>query len=176
MIYASGLPNYYHFQNVKWNLLLNHQIKIVMTPSFHLIANAFPAAVVITGAFILLVGILTHSIQMQKTALITMVISALFSIFVASAGYTAKEIIRKTNPEKVASINLHEEKAQSAFVMIEILGILAVVTVYQLNKHNSVSSSLIMLCMVLSLVVGYAMIVSIQSGISLNHQIVQLNE
>jgi len=176
MIYASGHPNYYHFQKVKWDLLLNHQIKIVMTPSFHLIANAFPAAVVITGAFILLVGILTHSIQMQKTALITMVIAALFSIFVVYAGYAAKEEIRKTNPEKIASINIHEEKAQSAFVMIEILGILAIATVYQLNKHNSVSSSLIMLCMILSFVVGYAMVVSIQSGISLNHQIVQINE
>jgi uncharacterized membrane protein len=176
MIFTIWHHNYYHFQFVKWNLLLNHQIKNVMSPSFHLIANAFPAAVVLTGAFILLIGFLIHSHQMQKTALITMVIAALFSIFVVLAGYSAKEQIRKSNPEKIASINVHEEKAQSAFVMMEILGILAIVTVYQLNKHNSVSSSLIMLCMILSFVVGYAMIVSIQSGISLNHQIVQLNE
>lgn len=142
-----------------------------MSSTFHLVCNTIPVGIILTGAIILLMGIMSHSLLLKKTALITMVMAALFTLFVAISGYNAREEIRSSNPNKMIQINQHTEKAQSAILMIEVLGILSFIAYYLINKHNSASSSLIALCLVLSIVVSFSMLRLIHSVITVNHTI-----
>ncbi|GAB4241567.1 MAG: hypothetical protein Tsb0034_18670 [Ekhidna sp.] len=92
---------------------------------FHLIVNHLPIVGVLIGALILIVGMLLKNMTVKLTALGVLVFSAITSIFAFYTGEGAEEIVESLSSANHDLIHIHEEYAETFFIMMLILGVVA---------------------------------------------------
>lgn len=91
----------------------------------HLILNHFPIVGTLIGVIILLYGLVKKNIGIQQTGLATISIMALISIPVFLTGEPASDKLEKLPGIVEASIEAHEEAAETAYWFMLFSGLLA---------------------------------------------------
>jgi uncharacterized membrane protein len=96
-------------------------------PQLHLLLNHFPVLIPVIGIFLLLIGILFKLDWLKETAAWFFVLAALFAIPVFLSGEPAEELIEKLPGVSKSLIHEHEEMAEAALIVIEVLGLASLV-------------------------------------------------
>ncbi len=124
-----------------------------MNPThLHLILTHFPIIGSFIGMAILAYGIFKKNIEIQKVALALFVFLAIVTIPVYLTGEEAEESVEHLADVSEKIIHEHEELAEKAIVLFEILGALSLFALYSLKKNIAFSKRLIQVALLLSLI------------------------
>ncbi len=114
----------------------------------------------VPGAILLLVyAIARKSGELKMVTLGILVLLAILTVSVYLTGQGAEDAVKKLPGITEGSIGRHEEVADLSLVLIEALGVLALVGLYFMRRSGAIPSWIISLVLVLSLltavIVGY---------------------
>lgn len=118
----------------------------------HLLLNHIPILGSLGGALILLYGIFSKNIGVQKVALTIFIISALVAIPVFMTGEPTEEIVEDLAGVNKSMIEEHEETAKIAIWLIEALGILSLLSFILQAKGNALAKAFMNVTLLLSLI------------------------
>ena len=100
----------------------------------HLLFNHWPIIGVMIGLILLLAGKFFPKTQSSRSGLMVLVLAALLAIPALLSGEGAEEIVEDQGVSKEV-IHEHEEGAEKAFWAMEVLGVLALLALY--NDHKT---------------------------------------
>ncbi len=114
----------------------------------------------VPGAILLLIyAIARKSVEVKMVTLGILVLLAILTVSVYLTGQAAEDIVKKLPGVTEGSIGRHEEVADLSLVLIEALGVLALVGLFFIRRSGTAPMWLLSLILVLSLVtaviVGY---------------------
>ena len=93
----------------------------------HLMFNHAPLIGAIFSLFLLTVGLLRKSGDLQKAALWTIIGTALITLPVFLTGDPAEHMLKGVPGVTMSNVHAHEEMAEKSFIVMEILGAIALV-------------------------------------------------
>ncbi len=120
----------------------------------HLLLNHFPIAGTIIGLFVLIFSVMFHNTVIQKTGLCILLFAALTAIPVFLTGEGAEEILDSIGQKSEHFISVHEEYAEKAFWLMELTGLLSLISLFRLRsgKHARILSFVVMSMGILSVI------------------------
>lgn len=118
----------------------------------HLVVNHFPIIVPIVGVLVLIVGFVSKSETIKRTALGIFVLGAIMTFPAMYTGEGAEEIAEKLPGVTDAIIHRHEEKAETFAIISYILGVISLIGLWA-NWTKKSYADIIAAC---ALVVGLA--------------------
>ena len=105
----------------------------------HLLSNHFPIVGFIIGFLVLTVALLLHSRETKLAALAIIIFSTLMTIPAYISGEEAEHAVENYAGVSESSIEEHEEIAETAFILIEISGALALISFLLTQSANKLS-------------------------------------
>ncbi|MBX7042224.1 MAG: hypothetical protein K1X85_04905 [Ignavibacteria bacterium] len=137
---------------------------------FHLIINHFPVIGTIITMFLLFIGILKKSDDVKKAAMLVLILTAVVTIPVYVSGDGAQEMI-EGNYDDVDEqyIDQHEDFALYSFIAMDIVGALAILSMFLYRKPKEISNSFAVLMFALVLAVNGMMAYTANLGGKIHH-------
>ncbi|GIV40577.1 MAG: hypothetical protein KatS3mg033_2377 [Thermonema sp.] len=102
----------------------------------HLVVNHLPIAGMFFGSLVLLVSLLLRKKEMAMTGLGLVILAALLAIPALLTGEGAEEIVEELPEVSHRLIHAHEEAAETAFWLVEIIGAFALFSFWWLMKKD----------------------------------------
>jgi uncharacterized membrane protein len=96
---------------------------------FHLLLNHFPIIGTLIGTIILVYGFITKELKIKILSAYVIAAMALVAVPVYLTGEPAEETVEHISGISETSIELHEEAAEFAIVMMSITGFLALISI-----------------------------------------------
>ena len=115
---------------------------------WHLILNHFPIVLSITGSLLLIVALLIKKDLLKFSGLIILTIAALFVWPVYKSGENAEEPAEGIAGISHEAINTHEDLAINGLRIMLATGVIAGVSLFQLNRKNGSSKYLIIFTLI----------------------------
>ena len=115
----------------------------------HLVFNHFPIIVPIVGMLILLVGFLTKSDVVKRTAFGVFALGAILTFPAMYTGEGAEEIAEKLPDVTDALIHEHEEKAETLAIINYLLGFVSLIGFWTSYKQKSFANLIAIAVMVI---------------------------
>jgi uncharacterized membrane protein len=138
-------------------------------PHLHLIFNHIPLFASIFGSLLLLCGLLKRSSDLKKAGLLLMIIASLATIPAFYTGRASPRVVKELPGVTRPYIHEHAESAEWAFIVIGVLGALAL-TVWLLSLRESGAPNWsYFLCFILSLFVTVIMVRTVYLGGEIRH-------
>src|SRR5215471_12699072 len=97
-------------------------------PHLHLIVNHIPIFGTAFGSIVLLVGLLKKSEDLKKAGLLFLIVAALATIAAYYSGKASPRVVKALPGVTRSYIHDHAEAGEWAFVLIGVLGAVALVT------------------------------------------------
>ncbi len=137
---------------------------------FHLVINHFPVIGTIITMFLLFIGILKKSDDVKKAAMLVLILTAVVTIPVYISGDGAQEMI-EGNYDDVDEqyIDQHEDFALYSFIAMDIVGALAILSMFLYRKPKEISNSYAVIMFVLVLAVNGMMAYTANLGGKIHH-------
>jgi uncharacterized membrane protein len=120
---------------------------------WHLLVNHLPIIFPIVGAMVMVMGIISKSEAVKRTAFTIFIIGALTSIAAMSTGEGAEEVLEKIDGAASPFIGIHEETAETFAVLSYILGGISVLGLWVSFKKEKFSLIVSIVTLIFSLVV-----------------------
>lgn len=117
----------------------------------HLILSHFPIVGTIIGVMILAYGQISKNIEIQKVALLTFILMALFTIPVFLTGEGAEESIEDMAGISKNLIHNHEELAEKAIWLMGVLGVLSLISFFAIIKKLSFAKTITLVTFIVSI-------------------------
>ncbi len=117
----------------------------------HLVLSHFPIIGTLIGIVILAYGLVSKNIDIQKVALATFILMALFAIPVFLTGEEAEETVERLPGISEQLIENHEELAEKAIWLMGFLGILSVSSFFAIFKKLSFAKTITVITLIVSL-------------------------
>ncbi len=117
----------------------------------HLVLAHFPIVGIIIGIGILAYGMYTNNNTIKKVAFVVFIFMAILAIPVYLSGEEAEETVENIVGISEDLIEDHEELAEVIIWLIELLGVLSLVSLYALVKEFSFAKKITIITMVISL-------------------------
>ncbi len=124
----------------------------------HLLLNHFPIIGSMIGSALLLWGIVKKQQNLQYVSLVIIVIMAALSIPVFLTGEPAEEAVEHLPGVSEQMMELHEEAAELAMVLMGITGILALISLVVFYVKNNLFNKLVLITILAALLSTVAMI------------------
>lgn len=105
----------------------------------HLLSNHFPIILSITGFAVLTFGLLRHLKTVKLVGLSILLAASVSTIPAYITGEDAEERIENSVGTSESMIEEHEEAAEIAFILTDIIGVLALISILLLIKDHSLS-------------------------------------
>ncbi len=96
---------------------------------FHLLLNHFPIIGTLIGTIILVYGFITKELKIKILSAYVIAAMALIAVPVYLTGEPAEETVEHISGISEINIELHEEAAEFAIIMMSITGLLALISV-----------------------------------------------
>jgi uncharacterized membrane protein len=107
---------------------------------WHLVVNHLPIIFPITGIIIIILGLISKSEAVKRTAFLIFILGALASIGAMASGEGAEEVVEKINGVTENYIENHEETAEIFAILSYILGGISLFGLWASFKQKSFSS------------------------------------
>lgn len=118
----------------------------------HLMINHFPVVGVLGAILLLAYACVRKSEEVKMVSLGVFVLIALITIPVFFTGEAAEDAVKKLPGVTEASIGRHEEMAEYAITLMEILGVACLAGLFLIRKSGAAPKWLLMIVFVLSLI------------------------
>ncbi len=102
----------------------------------HLLSNHFPIILCIVGFIVLTVGLLKHQKQIKQVGLFILVAASLATIPTYISGEEAEHKVEHFAGTSESSIEEHEEAAEFAFIICDIIGVLSFISILLLHRNH----------------------------------------
>ena len=135
----------------------------------HLILNHFPIIGSLIGFVILIYGLYTNNTSIQKLALFLFIALAIISIPVYLSGDEAEETVEHISGISKNTIHEHEEMAEKALVLMEILGVTSLFFFYNQKKQYISDKVLLKIIAVLSFITVFVFVLVGNYGGKIRH-------
>ncbi len=136
----------------------------------HLVLNHFPVIGTMITLFILAIGIMKKSDDVKKTAMLVLILTSLVTIPVYLSGDKAQEKIEGAYEDVDESfIDAHEDFALYSFIAMDIVGAIAVMSMFLYRKPKELSNSFAILMFALILIVNGMMAYTANLGGKIHH-------
>lgn len=96
-------------------------------PYLHLLLNHVPIVATFFGICVLIYGLISKQLLLQKTAFVFFIFAALITIPVMHTGEKAEEVVEEMASVSHDLVEEHEEAAEVASIASRILGLLALI-------------------------------------------------
>jgi uncharacterized membrane protein len=117
----------------------------------HLVLSHFPIIGTIIGIVILAYGQISKNIVIQKVALATLILMALFTIPVFLTGEGAEETVENITGVSEQLIENHEELAEKAIWLMGLLAVLSIISLFAIIKKLSFAKTITLITLIVSL-------------------------
>lgn len=117
----------------------------------HLVLTHFPIVGTIIGIAILIYGLFSKNLEIQKVALVTFVLMSIATIPVFLTGGEAEETVEHIAGVSEQIIEDHEELAEKAIWLMGSLGVLSLIGFYAMIKKRSFAKTVTIITLVISL-------------------------
>jgi len=105
----------------------------------HLLSNHFPIILSLTGFAVLSIGLLRHLKTVKLVGLYILLAASVSTIPAYLTGEDAEERIENSIGTSESMAEAHEEAAEIAFILTDILGVFALISILLLTKDHSLS-------------------------------------
>jgi uncharacterized membrane protein len=105
----------------------------------HLLTNHFPIILTITGFIVLTIGLLRHTNIVKQVALFILLAASLSTIPAYISGEEAEHVVENKAGTSESIMEEHEEEAELAFILTDVLGVLAFVALLLSFRNHSLS-------------------------------------
>lgn len=123
---------------------------------FHLVVNHLPIIFPLVGIIILIIGLISKSDAVNRTAYIIFILGAISAIFSMVSGEGAEEVVEKINGVSETYIKAHEESAEIFAILIYILGGISIIELWTSIKNKSISNVIPIITIVFAFVVLFS--------------------
>lgn len=120
---------------------------------WHLIVNHLPIIFPIVGIIVMIIGIVSKSEPIKRTAYLIFVLSALTAVAGMITGEKAEEVVEKMNGVTEKYIERHEEMAEIFTILTYILGGFSILGLWASFKEKAYSFSISVISLPISIVV-----------------------
>ena len=135
----------------------------------HLVLNHFPILGSLFGLVILTYGLWSKNKAFMNAGLIALIAIALITIPTFMSGEAAEEVIEHNSGVSEQLIEDHEERGKIGFLLMELLGITAVVALF-LSAKNKKGGKLLNYAVLIFAILVFGFIVTVgNSGGKINH-------
>jgi uncharacterized membrane protein len=135
----------------------------------HLMINHFPEVGVFGAILLFLYALVKRSEEMTKVSLGLFVLIALITIPVFFTGEAAEEIVKRLPGVTETYIGRHEEAAEYAITVMEILGVVSLLGLYFIFRSGAVPKWLLSIVLLLSLLVATVIGFTVNLGGQIRH-------
>jgi uncharacterized membrane protein len=109
-----------------------------MNPAqLHIAINHFPVILSITGAFVLLYGLVRNNVPVRNTGLVIIFLAALLTVPTYLFGQAAEEMVEDLPGVNHDDIEMHENSAIITFSLLAVAGIAALISLLFRNRHST---------------------------------------
>jgi uncharacterized membrane protein len=105
----------------------------------HLLSNHFPIILSITGFVVLTIGLWRHLKTVKQVGLFILLAASLSTIPAYISGEEAEHVVENKAGTSESIMEEHEEEAELAFILTDILGVLAFVALLLSFRNHSLS-------------------------------------
>ncbi len=105
----------------------------------HLLSNHFPIILSITGFVVLTIGLWRHLKTLKQVGLFILLAASLSTIPAYISGEEAEHVVENKAGTSESIMEEHEEEAELAFILTDILGVLAFVALLLSFRDHSLS-------------------------------------
>ena len=142
-----------------------------MNPAhLHLIINHVPVIGTMITLFILAIGIIKKSDDVKKVAMLVLILTSVITIPVYVSGGNAEEMVEGAYEDVDESfIDAHEDFALYSFIAMDIVGAIAILSMFLYKKPKELSNSFAMIMFVLLLIVNGMMGYTSHLGGKIHH-------
>ena len=105
----------------------------------HLLSNHFPIILSITGFVVLTIGLWRHLKTLKQVGLFILLSASLSTIPAYISGEEAEHVVENKAGTSESIMEEHEEEAEIAFILTDILGVLAFVALLLSFRDHSLS-------------------------------------
>ncbi len=135
----------------------------------HLMINHFPVVGVLGGVLLLVYALIRKSEEVQMVSLGVFVLIALTAFPVFFTGEAAQRVVKNLPGVTETYIGRHEEMADLAIVLMEILGVLALAGLVFLKRFAAIPKLVVLLVLVMSLITAAVVSVTANLGGQIRH-------
>ncbi len=135
----------------------------------HLTLAHVPILGTLFGIILLVYGIISKNDVFKKAGLVTFIVTAIIAIPVFLTGDTAKETIKNLPGISKNVIDTHEELAEKAIWLIELLGAISLVGFYFAIKSINKFKIIVLIILLVSIITLGTMAVIGNSGGNIRH-------
>lgn len=107
---------------------------------FHLVVNHLPIIFPIVGIIVLIIGLISKSEAVKRTAYLIFAIAALTAIAAMTSGEGAEEVVEKIGGVTENHIETHEEAAKTFAILSYILGGISLIGLWASFKQQTFSN------------------------------------
>ena len=118
----------------------------------HLMINHFPVVGILGVILLLLYALVRKSDEVTMASFGMFVLIALITIAVFFTGQGAEDVVKNLPGVTEADIGRHEEMADIALVLLEVLGAMALTGLFLLRRSGSIPKRLVLIVLVVSLI------------------------
>jgi uncharacterized membrane protein len=119
----------------------------------HLVVNHLPLIFPVVAVIVMLTGLVSKSVPIQRTAFMIFVIGSLTAIIAMSTGEGAEDVVENISGVTESYIETHEETAEKFAILSYILGGISLVGLWASFKQKSISQVISIGALAFSLVV-----------------------
>jgi uncharacterized membrane protein len=117
----------------------------------HLLINHFPVIGVLGAILLLVYSLVRKSEEVTMVSFGLFVLIALITLAVFFTGEAAEDVVKNLPGVTETYIGRHEEMAEPALVLIEALGVMALVGLFLLRRSGSIPRWVVVMVLVMSL-------------------------
>ncbi len=121
----------------------------------HLLSNHFPVILSITGFLILTFGLFSHAKLVKQVGLAVLLAASISTIPAYISGEEAEHKVEHYNGTSESILEEHEEEAELAFIITDVLGVLAFIALllnYRDHKFSVMANRLVWLAGLVSVI------------------------
>ncbi len=105
----------------------------------HLLSNHFPVILTVTGFLVLTIGLWRHLKTVKQVGLFILLAASLSTIPAYISGEEAEHVVENKAGTSESIMEEHEEEAELAFILTDVLGVLAFVALLLSFRDHSLS-------------------------------------
>jgi uncharacterized membrane protein len=135
----------------------------------HLLINHFPVIGVLGAILLLVYSLVRKSEEVTMVSFGLFVLIALITIAVFFTGEAAEDVVKNLPGVTETYIGRHEEMAELALVLIEVLGVMALVGLFLLRRKGSIPRWVVVMVLVTSLAVAAVVGLTANLGGQIRH-------
>jgi uncharacterized membrane protein len=135
----------------------------------HLMINHFPIIGALGVILLLVYALVRKSEEVKMVSFGLFLLIALMTLAVYFTGRAAEEVVKNLPGVTEASIGRHEEAASLALVLMEVLGVMALVGLLLLRRSGSIPKWVVIMVLVLSLITAAVVGLTTNLGGQIRH-------